>query len=87
MAQPILSARALRRHQASRHMRRRLSEDRNQHYSDLRCACWTDPRAMARFREQPCAFCAACCGNPRRWEKDAARLSRQELRQTAVEAA
>lgn len=45
--------RAFRRHQTHRHMWRRLKEDRNQHYNDLTCACWTDPRIMARFKEQP----------------------------------
>ena len=43
-------------------MWRRLNEDRNQHYNDLNCACWHDPKAMAKFKEQPklCA-CAMCC--------------------------
>ena len=44
---------AFRRHQTKRHMMRRLKEDRNQHYDDLNCPCWHDPRAMARFKEQP----------------------------------
>lgn len=58
--------RALRRHRAASHQRRRLTEDRNQHYDDLTCACWTDPRRMARFKEQP-KFCGRpCCSNPRR---------------------
>ena len=50
-------------------MMRRLKEDRNQHYDDLTCFCWTDPKTMARFKEQPqrCSF--ACCGNQRRWWK------------------
>ena len=48
-----LPTRALRRHQAYSHMNRRLSEDRNQHYDDLTCSCWNDPRAMARYKEQP----------------------------------
>lgn len=48
-------------------MTRRLKEDRNQHYNDLTCFCWTDPKTMARFKEQP-ARCSrpGCCGNPRR---------------------
>ena len=48
-------------------MMRRLKEDRNQHYNDLSCACWTDLKAMARFKEQPkrCSI-PGCCGNPRR---------------------
>lgn len=48
-------------------MSRRLKEDRNQHYDDLTCPCWTDPRAMARFKEQP-KLCSKlwCCGNQRR---------------------
>lgn len=59
-------SRAFRRHQTDSHMWRRLKEDRNQHYNDLRCACWTDPKAMARFKEQP-QVCSRgeCCGNPR----------------------
>lgn len=74
--------RALRRHQAQSHMRRRLKEDRNQHYDDLKCACWTDPRVMARFKEQPqmCSF--HCCGNQRRWGKGQGKLTMQERRQT-----
>jgi hypothetical protein len=34
-------------------MRRRLKEDWNIHYNDLGCPCRSDPKAMARFREQP----------------------------------
>jgi hypothetical protein len=71
-APPILKeiemrSRAFRRHQAHSHMWRRLKEDRNQHYNDLTCACWTDLKAMARFKEQP-QTCSnpTCCGNPRR---------------------
>jgi|GEM_PF-4567028 len=45
--------RAFRRHQAARHMWRRLKEDRNQHYDDLACSCWYDPKEMAKFKEQP----------------------------------
>lgn len=47
-------------------MNRRLKEDRNQHYNDLTCACWTDLKAMARFKEQPKHCSRSCCGNPRR---------------------
>ena len=75
-------SRAERRHQAVRHMRRRLKEDRNQHYDDLTCACWTDPRAMARFKEQP-KVCSNpwCCGNPRRLRgRLEERLTMQEKR-------
>jgi hypothetical protein len=51
-----------RRHQESRHMQRRLKEDRNQHYNDLSCPCWTDAKAMARFKEQPqVCSCHVCC--------------------------
>lgn len=65
-----MRSRAFRRHQTDRHMWRRLNEDRNQHYNDLTCACWSDPKAMARFKEQP-QVCSepGCCGNPRRLGK------------------
>jgi hypothetical protein len=54
--------RAFRRRQAARHMWRRLKQDRNQHYDDLSCPCWHDPKEMAKFKEQPkfCA-CSMCC--------------------------
>jgi len=58
--------RSFRRHQAHSHMVRRLKEDRNQHYENMTCACWTDPRAMARFKEQPKHCSCYMCGNPRR---------------------
>lgn len=58
--------RAFRRHQTSRHMWRRLKEDRNQHYNDLTCDCWVDAKAMARFKEQPQVCSYGCCGNQRR---------------------
>jgi hypothetical protein len=61
-------------------MRRRLSEDRNQHYDDLICPCWTDPRAMARFKEQPQVCSCPGCGNQRRWGKGKERLTLQERR-------
>lgn len=77
-----MRGRAQRRHEADRHMRRRLSEDRNQHYDNLACPCWHDPKAMARFKEQPQLCSCAGCGNPRRWwdgkNKDA--LTMQERR-------
>jgi hypothetical protein len=57
--------RAFRRHQTQRHMWRRLKEDRNQHYNDLQCPCYTDPKAMARFKEQPQICSNPCCGNQR----------------------
>lgn len=60
-----MRSRAFRRHQASRHMRRRLKEDRNQHYNDLSCACWHDPKAMARFKEQPKLCSCWMCSNQR----------------------
>lgn len=59
---------AYRRHQADRHMWRRLNEDRNQHYRQLDCPCWTDRKAMTRFREQPQACSNSCCGNQRKSE-------------------
>lgn len=60
----IMRNRAFRRHQASRHMWRRLKEDRNQHYNQLDCPCYTDGKAMARFKEQP-ASCnrVGCCNH------------------------
>jgi hypothetical protein len=63
-----MRTRAFRRHQAIRHMRRRLKEDRNQHYDDLQCACWHDPKAMARFKEQPKLCSCWMCGNRRKHE-------------------
>lgn len=62
-----MRSRAYRRHQAQRHMRRRLKEDRNEHYNDLACPCWHDPRAMARFKEQPQVCSCPGCGNQRRY--------------------
>ncbi|HWY36063.1 MAG TPA: hypothetical protein VNX68_15570 [Nitrosopumilaceae archaeon] len=67
--------RALRRFQAETHMKRRLSEDRNQHRSDIDqrsinivtgelmgiCPCYYDPKAMARFKEQPKWDCKCSC--------------------------
>lgn len=62
-----MRTRDFRRHQSDRHMWRRLKEDRNQHYDDLSCPCWTDPKAMARFKEQPQRCSKPCCGNQRRY--------------------
>lgn len=57
--------RAFRRHQAQSKMWRRLKEDRNQHYDDLTCPCYTDGKAMARFKEQPKMQQCYCCSSPR----------------------
>lgn len=77
-----MQGRAIRRHQAITHMMRRLKEDRNQHYNDLTCACWTDPKAMARFKEQPKMCSCDMCGNPRRsiFAAKSERLTIQERR-------
>lgn len=61
-----MRTRAFRRHQTQRHMWRRLKEDRNQHYDRLDCACWTEGKAMARFKEQPPKPQCYCCCNVRR---------------------
>lgn len=61
--------REYRRHQAERHMWRRLKEDRNQHYNDLTCPCWSNPKSMAFFKEQPKRCGKSCCANPRRKSK------------------
>jgi len=74
-----MRSRAFRRHQTHVHLWRRLKEDRNQHYNDRTCPCWSDPRAMARFREQPKLCSLRCCGNPRHYEKTD-RLTVQERR-------
>jgi hypothetical protein len=74
-----MRSRAFRRHQTYRHMWRRLKEDRNQHYNDLSCPCWSDKKAMAKFKEQPKQDCW-CCKNPRRndgWPADS-KLTIQE---------
>lgn len=63
-----MRGRAFRRHHASRQMWRRLKEDRNQHYDNLSCLCWTDRKAMAKFKEQP-KFCSCfMCQNLRQNE-------------------
>jgi hypothetical protein len=79
--QEMNNIRALRRHQADSHMWRRLKEDRNQHYDDLKCACYTSPKHMARFKEQPkLRSSCECCGNPRQMLKGRERLTLQERR-------
>jgi hypothetical protein len=63
-------------------MWRRLKEDRNQHYDNLDCLCWTDQRVMARLKEQPKLCGRACCANPRHngWNSLQERLTIQERR-------
>ena len=61
-----MRSRAYRRHKATTKMMRRLKEDRNEHYNDLSCSCWSDPKAMARFKEQPQVCSRICCGNQRK---------------------
>lgn len=61
--------RAFRRHKAQSKMWRRLKEDRNQHYNDLSCLCYTDPKTMARFKEQPKQQCWCCCNERRAYGK------------------
>ena len=75
--------RAFRIHQTKTHMNRRLKEDRNQHYDNLRCACWTEPKAIARFKEQPKVCTCRVCGNPRKWQKGSEGLTMQERRAPA----
>jgi hypothetical protein len=66
----VVRNKAFRRHQTDRHMWRRLKEDRNEHYNDLSCPCWTDKKAMARFKEQPQHCSCESCGNQRNaWGK------------------
>jgi len=72
--------RALRRHQAITHMTRRLNEHNNQHYNDLTCPRRSEPRAMARFKEQPKICSCVGCGNQRRHAKGSDRLTMQERR-------
>lgn len=75
-----MRTRAFRRHQTERHMRRRLKEDRNEHYSNLSCPCWFDPKVMARFKEQPQRCSCMGCGNQRKYQGDSIseRRSKQE---------
>jgi hypothetical protein len=63
-------------------MWRRLKEDRNQHYEDLTCPCWTSPGHMARFKEQPPKRQCYCCSSPRynAWASLPERLTLQERR-------
>ncbi len=69
-------------------MWRRLKEDRNQHYENLACPCWTDPRAMARFKEQPQICSCWTCGNERRGKgNDHMRLTIQERREFQADGA
>lgn len=62
----VMRSRAYRRHKANAKMWRRLKEDRNQHYNDLSCPCWTDKKAMAMFKEQPKRCGNSCCANARK---------------------
>jgi hypothetical protein len=75
-----MRTRAFRRHQTDSHMWRRLKEDRNQHYENLDCPCWTDLRAMSRFKEQPKLCSCWMCRNPRRSWKTKEALTIQERR-------
>ena len=77
----VMRTRAFRRHKAVSKMRRRLKEDRNIHYTNLTCACWTDPRTMARFKEQPQLCSCEGCGNPRHHWKGKDAITIQERRQ------
>lgn len=73
-----MRGRAYRRHKAISKMMRRLSADRNQHYSNLACPCWHDPKAMARFKEQPQICSCHFCRNRRQDEGAPIRERRQE---------
>jgi hypothetical protein len=75
-----MRTRAFRRHQTEAHMWRRLKEDRNEHYNDLSCPCWTDKRAMARFKEQPKLCSCWMCANARTLEGPTIAEQRQLLR-------
>jgi len=75
-----MRTRAFRRHQIECHMWRRLKEDRNQHYRDLSCPCWHEPKAMARFKEQPKLCGCWMCRNPRRVFKGKEKITIQERR-------
>ena len=74
-----MRSRAFRRHQADRHMWRRVKEDRNQHYRNLTCACSRPGKAMARFKEQPQCCSGMCCGNQRRWQGQTLQEIRNQL--------
>lgn len=72
-----MRTRAFRRHMATTKMWRRLKEDRNQHYNDLSCACWTDRKVMAFFKEQPKRCSCEGCGNQRKHQGPPIRELRQ----------
>jgi len=63
-----MRGRVFRRFQQHVHLTRRLKEDRNQHYQNLNCSCWWDPRVIARFREQPQVCSCRDCGSQRQYE-------------------
>ena len=78
--------RALRRFQAETHMKRRLSEDRNQHYTELNCPCWTDPKTMARFKEQPKFDChCPTCGCERYYRKHGPTIQERRAAQEVID--
>jgi len=60
-----MRGRVFRRFKQQVHLMRRLKEDRNQHYQNLKCRCWWDPRVIARFREQPQVCSCMDCANQR----------------------
>jgi hypothetical protein len=60
-------------------MWRRLKEDRNQHYKNLTCPCWHQPKAMARFKEQPKRCSCWGCANRRQYEGDSIQERRSKL--------
>jgi hypothetical protein len=64
-------------------MWQRLKEDRNQHYHDLDCPCWHDPKAMARFKEQPKLCSCWMCANRRQYEGET--LAERRARQASSE--
>jgi len=80
-----MHTRAQRRHDTYRHLNRRLKEDRNQHYDDLTCPCWSNGKAIARFKEQPQLCSGPCCGNPRRWWNELTRQEKRHLEAAAVD--
>lgn len=77
-----MRTRAYRRHKANAKMWRRLKEDRNQHYNDLDCACYTKGKGMAIFREQPKQQQCYCCSSQRynKWAPLKERLTMAERR-------
>lgn len=75
-----MRGRAFRRHQTYHKMWRRLKEDRNEHYNDLSCPCWTDLKAMAKFKEQPQTCSKECCRNQRHiWGKTEATIQERRF--------